>query len=129
MENQKPQIYSAVGRRKSAIARVAISGGTGKVSLSDPTISKEDIKKYILNTLELVGLEGKYDVKINLSGGGVTSRLEAMRMATSRTIVMLDPEYKTTLRNAGFLTRDAREKERKKPGLKGARKAPQWAKR
>lgn len=128
-QSNNDNLHNAVGRRKSAIARVSINSGKGEVSVSDKTIKQEDIDKNINAILEMVGLKGKFDVKVILQGGGVSSRLDAIRMATARAIVKYDSELKTTLRKAGFLTRDAREKERKKPGLKGARKAPQWAKR
>ena len=125
--------YSAVGRRKKAVARVRLVAGDGKV-----TINKRDIDNYFgLETLKLIvrsplvllGLEGKYDVVVRVSGGGVSGQAGAIRHGLSRALLQFNPELRSTLKKAGFLTRDPRMKERKKYGLKAARRAPQFSKR
>jgi small subunit ribosomal protein S9 len=128
MATTKEIIIHATGRRKSAIARVTLSAGKGDVKLNWIWPNK-DAKAYALSPLELIGAQNKYNIKINLAGGGIVSRLDAIRLGVARALIAIDEENKTTLRKAGFLTRDSREKERKKPGLRRARRAPQWAKR
>ena len=120
---------TAVGRRKSAIARVTLVPGKGEIICSWPLTNPALDKEKILSALDLVGLKGKYNLKINLIGGGYQSRVDAIKLGVARALVKLDETNKTTLRKAGLLTRDPREKERKKPGLRRARRAPQWAKR
>ena len=121
------------GRRKSSVARVYLVPGTGKI-----TINKRDIDEYFgLDTLKvivrqpLVATEtlDKYDVLVNVKGGGYTGQAGAIRHGISRALLQVDGEYRPTLKKAGFLTRDPRMKERKKYGLKAARRAPQFSKR
>ena len=121
------------GRRKKSIARVYIMPGTGKI-----TINKRDIEEYFgLETLKvivrqpLVATEtaDKYDVLVNVHGGGYTGQAGAIRHGVSRALLQADADFRPTLKKAGFLTRDPRMKERKKPGLKAARRAPQFSKR
>ena len=125
--------YYGTGRRKSSVARVYLVPGTGKI-----TINKRDIEDYFgLDTLKtivrqpLVATEtvDKYDVKVNVVGGGFTGQAGAIRHGISRALLQVDAEYRPTLKKAGFLTRDPRMKERKKYGLKAARRAPQFSKR
>ena len=125
--------YYGTGRRKSSVARVYLVPGTGKI-----TINKRDIEDYFgLDTLKtivrqpLVATEtvDKYDVKVNVVGGGFTGQAGAIRHGISRALLQVDAEYRPTLKKAGFLTRDPRMKERKKYGLKKARRAPQFSKR
>ena len=125
--------YSAVGRRKKAVARVRLVAGDGKV-----TINKRDIDNYFgLETLKMtvrqpLTLTGttSFDVLVNVCGGGVSGQAGAIRHGLARALVKADEEaYRGILKKAGFLTRDARMKERKKPGLKKARKASQFSKR
>ena len=125
--------YYGTGRRKSSVARVYLVPGTGKI-----TINKRDIDDYFgLDTLKtivrqpLVATEtvDKYDVKVNVVGGGFTGQAGAIRHGISRALLQVDAEYRPTLKKAGFLTRDPRMKERKKYGLKAARRAPQFSKR
>lgn len=119
--------YESVGRRKRAIARIRLHKGKGQFLVNYKKIDQpSDI---LTSPLKLVGLLDKYDVNATVHGGGVKSQLEAIRHGLSRALVKLDESLKPTLRKAGFITRDPREKERKKPGLKRARKAPQWQKR
>jgi len=129
-----PYIF-AVGRRKTAIARVRLHA---KDSRGDIQINEKDYKeifpdfefqKIIEEPLKKVNLFGKYFISIKVRGGGKRGQAEAVRHGIARAILKLDESLKKTLRSAGYLTRDSRKKERKKPGLKRARRAPQWAKR
>ena len=127
------ELINAIGRRKAAVARVYVSLGSGKI-----TINKRDIATYFpssilqyivrqpLNTLEVVE---KYDIKINLKGGGFKGQSEAARLAIARALVKINPEDKKALRAEGFMTRDSRSVERKKPGQPKARKRFQFYKR
>ena len=127
------EVINAIGRRKSAVARVYLSEGTGKI-----TINKVDITKYfpsailqyvVKQPLELLEVAGKYDIKANLDGGGYTGQSQALRLAIARALVKVDAEDKKKLKDQGFLTRDAREVERKKPGRPKARRRFQFSKR
>ncbi|MDF2872764.1 30S ribosomal protein S9 [Clostridium sp. KNHs205] len=125
--------YYGTGRRKSSIARVYLVPGTGKV-----TINKRDMEEYFgLETLKLIVRQpltltdtvDKFDVLVNVHGGGFTGQAGAIRHGISRALLKADLEYRPVLKKAGFLTRDPRMKERKKYGLKAARRAPQFSKR
>ena len=125
--------YYGTGRRKSSVARVYLVPGTGKI-----TINKRDIDEYLgLETLKevvrqpLVATEtvDKFDVLVNVRGGGYTGQAGAIRHGIARALLQVDSEYRPVLKSAGFLTRDPRMKERKKYGLKAARRAPQFSKR
>ena len=112
--------YYGTGRRKSSVARVYLVPGTGKI-----TINKRDIRQPLVAT-ETVD---KFDVLVNVKGGGYSGQAGAIRHGISRALLQVDNEYRPTLKAAGFLTRDPRMKERKKYGLKAARRAPQFSKR
>ena len=121
------------GRRKSSVARVRVADGSGKI-----TVNGKELKDYfpleqdqnaILGTLEAVGKTGQVDVAIRVSGGGTTGQSDACKMGLARALCSLDMELFQTLRDDGFLTRDSRMKERKKPGLHGARRGVQFSKR
>ena len=125
--------FYGTGRRKSSVARVYLVPGTGKI-----TINKRDIDEYLgLETLKVVvrqplvatGTVEKFDVIVNVKGGGYTGQAGAIRHGISRALLEVDSEFRPTLKAAGFLTRDPRMKERKKYGLKAARRAPQFSKR
>ena len=125
--------YYGTGRRKSSVARVYLVPGTGKI-----TINKRDIDEYLgLETLKVVVRQplvatetvDKFDVLVNVRGGGYSGQAGAIRHGIARALLQVDAEYRPTLKAAGFLTRDPRMKERKKPGLKAARRAPQFSKR
>ena len=125
--------FYGTGRRKSSIARVYLVPGTGKI-----TINKRDIDEYFgLETLKVVvrqplvatESEGKFDVIVNVHGGGFTGQAGAIRHGLSRALLQVDAENRPALKSAGYLTRDPRMKERKKYGLKAARRAPQFSKR
>ncbi|PKP38925.1 MAG: 30S ribosomal protein S9 [Bacteroidetes bacterium HGW-Bacteroidetes-15] len=127
------QVINATGRRKSAVARVYLHEGKGNI-----TINGKDIKVYfpselmqyvVKQPLEVLNLLGNYDVKANLDGGGVKGQAEALRLGIARALVEVNAEHKPTLKANGFMTRDPREVERKKPGQPKARKKFQFSKR
>ena len=131
----KGKTYSAyaVGRRKTSVARVYIRDGEGKI-----IVNKRDVKdffvkgtsQYIVNQpINLLKVNGKFDILVNVKGGGITGQAGAIRLGIARVLAQLDPTVKGELRKAGFLTRDARKVERKKYGLAGARRAFQFSKR
>ena len=126
--------YWGTGRRKSAIARVRlIPGGTGAVTINGRSIDEycdlDTLKLIIRQPLVLTETESKYDVFVNVVGGGFTGQAGAIRHGVARALVVAEPELRPALKKAGFLTRDPRMKERKKYGLKKARRAPQFSKR
>ena len=127
------EVINAIGRRKSAIARVYLTEGNGKI-----TINKKDITEYfpsailqyvVKQPLELLEVLWKYDIKPNLDGGGYTGQSQALRLAIARALVKVNAEDKKNLKTHGFLTRDSREVERKKPGRPKARRRFQFSKR
>jgi small subunit ribosomal protein S9 len=128
------QYYEAIGRRKESTARVRVASGSGVFTVNDkegkvyfPRVG--DLQD-VLRAFEAVGQDaGKYDITAKVNGGGVTGQTEAVRLGLARALVLLNGEWTSALRKQGLLTRDARVKERKKPGLKKARKAPTYTKR
>ena len=127
------EVVNALGRRKSAVARVYVSEGTGKI-----TINKRDLTQYfpspilqfvVKQPLNLLDVAEKYDIKVNLYGGGFTGQSQALRLAIARALVKINAEDKKALRAEGFMTRDSREVERKKPGRPKARRRFQFSKR
>ena len=127
------QYYEAVGRRKEATARVRLFPGSGKIlvneRLADEYFVREGDMLRLMEPLRVTEAEGKYDITVLVKGGGPTGQLGATRHGIARALLKVDPEARSALRKAGLLTRDPRAKERKKPGLKRARKAPQYTKR
>ena len=124
----------ALGRRKSAVALVYVVAGTGKIVINDRPMEeyfKEDTLQYIVNQpFEVTGTAGQFDIKVTLVGGGTKGQAEAVRLGIARALCEVDKEaYRPALKAAGFLTRDAREVERKKPGQPGARRRFQFSKR
>ena len=124
----------ALGRRKAAVARVYIVAGKGNVTINDRTLEdyfKEESLRYIVNQpIEVTKTEGQFDIKVTIAGGGTKGQAEAIRLGIARALCEVDKEaYRATLKAAGFLTRDAREVERKKPGQPGARRRFQFSKR
>ncbi|MCR4860607.1 MAG: 30S ribosomal protein S9 [Bacteroidales bacterium] len=124
----------ALGRRKAAVARVYLSAGNGQMTINGRTLEDyfaEDALRYIVNQpFELTQTLGQFDTKINIFGGGTKGQAEAIRLGIARALCEVDKEaYRATLKAAGFLTRDAREVERKKPGQPGARRRFQFSKR
>ena len=127
------EVVNAVGRRKTAVARVYLNEGKGNI-----TINKKSLEEYftlptlqyiVKQPLELLGVLGQYDIKVNLVGGGFNGQAEALRLGIARALVKVNAEDKSKLRAAGFMTRDPREVERKKPGRPGAPKRFQFSKR
>ena len=127
------EVVHTIGRRKKAIARVYLTDGKGAVS-----VNGKDVKDYFTTaTLQyklgqaqaLAGVEGQYDIKVNVEGGGITGQAEAIRLGISRALVKLNPDHRLALKPEGLLTRDPRMVERKKPGQKKARKKFQFSKR
>lgn len=132
MYESRPYFYGT-GRRKSSVARVRAYAGTGKITINgrdiDDYFGLETLKLIVNQPLELTNTVGKFDLECNVIGGGVTGQAGAIRHGLSRALLQFDPELRTALKQAGFLTRDPRMKERKKYGLKAARRAPQFSKR
>ena len=124
----------ATGKRKTAVAQVQFfPKGKGKISINKKTVKEYfpvfDLFQIVLSPLKLLNQEKFFDFRIKVHGGGMKSQAEAVRLGITRALVSFNPEWRKELKSAGFLRRDARKKERKKPGLKRARRAPQWAKR
>jgi small subunit ribosomal protein S9 len=127
------QVINALGRRKAAVARVYVTEGNGKI-----TVNKRDLSNYfpspllqyvVKQPLSTLGVAEKYDIKVNLDGGGFKGQSEALRLAVARALVKINPEDKPALKAEGFMTRDPREVERKKAGQPKARKRFQFSKR
>ncbi len=134
MATKKKVQYWGTGRRKKAVARVRlIPGGTGAIVINGRDIDNycdlETVKLVIRQPLALTGTESKYDVYVNVVGGGFTGQAGAIRHGIARALIVAEPELRTALKKEGYLTRDPRMKERKKYGLKKARRAPQFSKR
>ena len=125
--------YYGTGRRKSSVARVYLVPGTGKITINkrdmDQYFGLETLKLIVRQPLEVTGTTDKFDVIVNVHGGGFTGQAGAIRHGISRALLQADGEYRPALKKEGFLTRDPRMKERKKYGLKAARRAPQFSKR
>ena len=125
--------YYGTGRRKSAVARVYLLPGKGDIIINkrgiDDYFGLDTLKLIVRQPLELTGTTAKFDVKVNVHGGGYTGQAGAIRHGISRALLEADGDFRQPLKRAGFLTRDPRMKERKKYGLKGARRAPQFSKR
>lgn len=127
------EIIHTIGRRKASVARIYMSSGKGVI-----TVNKKDYKDFfpvevlqakVTQPFKCLDLEGKFDVKVNVNGGGTTGQSDAIKLAIARALCELDPEHRALLKTEGLLTRDPRVVERKKPGQKKARKKFQWVKR
>jgi small subunit ribosomal protein S9 len=125
--------FYGTGRRKKSVARVYLTAGTGNITINgrdiDEYLGLETLKVIVRQPLVLTETEGKFDVMINVKGGGYTGQAGAIRHGISRALLEADADYRPALKKAGYLTRDPRMKERKKYGLKAARRAPQFSKR
>lgn len=124
----------AVGRRKTSIARVRlIKNGKGVITINgrpmDDYFTTYDLREQVLNPLKITGQETAVDVSVKVEGGGIRGQAEAVRHGLSRSLIQLNPTFRKSLKKLGYLMRDSRKRERKKFGLKGARRAPQWSKR
>lgn len=126
-------MYLGTGRRKSSVARVILTPGTGNCEVNGKTLEEylplETLRMVVRQPLVLLDVLGQFDIKINVYGGGYTGQAGAMRHGISRALLEASDDYRPKLKAAGFLTRDSRKKERKKYGLKAARRAPQFSKR
>ena len=127
------QYYEGIGRRKAATARVRVMSGTGEFIVNGKSLkeyfTRSGDAELIVEPLDTAGQRSSLDVSVLVKGGGVTGQAGAVQLGVARALLKLDPELKVNMRKGGFLTRDSREKERKKPGLKRARKAPTYTKR
>ena len=125
--------YLGTGRRKSSVARVYMTPGTGKIMVGEKTLEEylpqEILRMVVKSPLAETGTEGQYDIFINVYGGGMTGQAGAMRHGIARALLEIGEDFRPVLKKAGFLTRDSRKKERKKYGLRGARRRPQYSKR
>ena len=125
--------YSATGRRKSSVARVRLVPGEGKIVINGRELTNyfglKTLELIVNQPLEITETKGQYDVLVNVIGGGISGQAGAIRHGIARALLDVDAEYRPALKKAGFLTRDPREKERRKYGLKKARKASQFSKR
>lgn len=128
------QYYEGIGRRKAASARVRLfPGGTGNIIINDKDgkeyLPREGDVEILLEPLTTIGQEGNFDISVHVQGGGISGQRDAIRLGLARALLLLDPDFRPALKAEKLLTRDPRVKERKKPGLKRARKAPTYTKR
>ncbi|WP_405076502.1 30S ribosomal protein S9 [Ligilactobacillus acidipiscis] len=125
--------YSGTGRRKNSVARVRLVPGTGKITMNGKSVEEyipfENLIEVIKQPFGVTETADQYDVLVNVNGGGYAGQAGATRHGIARALLQVDPEFRGVLKSAGLLTRDSRMKERRKPGLKKARKAPQFSKR
>lgn len=125
--------YSGTGRRKNSVARVRLVPGNGKVTMNGKDITEyvpfANLREVVMQPFAVTETSGNYDVLVNVNGGGFSGQAGATRHGIARALLTVDPDFRGPLKRAGLLTRDARIKERKKPGLKKARKASQFSKR
>ena len=133
MASKKNVTYMGTGRRKKSVARVFMTPGTGVITVNGRTLEdylpQATLRMEVNAPLVLTETKGQFDIKINVYGGGYTGQAGAMRHAISRALLEASADYRPALKKSGYLTRDSRMKERKKYGLKGARRAPQFSKR
>ena len=133
MATKKKVTYVGTGRRKQSVARVFMTPGTGVVTVNGRTLEEylpqATLRMVVNSPLVLTETKEQFDIKINVAGGGYTGQAGARRHGIARALLEASADYRPALKKAGFLTRDSREKERKKYGLKGARRAPQFSKR
>ena len=133
MYESKQQYFYGTGRRKSSVARVRVYPGSGKITINgrdiDDYFGLETLKLIVRQPVTLTGTQDKFDIVVNVTGGGVSGQAGAIRHGLSRALLQYDENLRPQLKKAGFLTRDPRMKERKKYGLKAARRAPQFSKR
>lgn len=126
-------IYTATGRRKTAVARIRVKNGTGVITVNkkpiDEYMGRDTLKMIVYEPLKLLDVDNSFDIDVNVRGGGLSGQAGAISLGISRALVHINPDYRKILRKAGFLTRDPRMKERKKYGLAGARRAYQFSKR
>ena len=133
MAEEEVRYYQGTGRRKSATARVRLHPGEGSIIVNDKPAEEYFTRKrdilYLTDPLRTTATQDSFDITVKVQGGGISGQAGAVRHGIARALLEADPDLRPTLRKGGFLTRDSRAKERKKPGLKRARKAPQYTKR
>ncbi|MBP9747766.1 30S ribosomal protein S9 [Patescibacteria group bacterium] len=134
VEITKDNTIATIGRRKTAVARVKlVRGGSGVIRINDKAFTTyfptSELQRIVLEPLRTVSLEKSFDMSVVAQGGGIHSQAEAVRLGVARALIKEQADFRTSLKKLGFLTRDPRAKERKKPGLRRARRAPQWSKR
>ena len=133
MVKKKLEIWSAIGRRKSSVARVRLFNGKGNIIVNkrpvDEYFGRDTLKMVMRQPFEALGLSNKYDVDVRVNGGGLTGQAGAIRLGLARSIEKINPDFRKVLKEKSMLTRDSREVERKKPGQPGARKKFQFSKR
>lgn len=133
MATKKTVTYNGTGRRKSSVARVFMTPGKGNIVVNGKTLDEylplETLRMVVRSPLETTDTVSQFDIQINVNGGGYTGQAGAMRHGIARALLVVSSDYRATLKAEGFLTRDPRMKERKKYGLKAARRAPQFSKR
>lgn len=128
------EYIQTLGRRKTSVAQVRMyKNGKGKITINNKELEKylpqSDLQQIVKEPLVAAGQEGQFDFTVKVEGGGIRGQAESIRLGIARALVVMNPALKKSLKKPGYLTRDPRKKERKKPGLKGARRAPQWSKR
>lgn len=127
------EVINAIGRRKAAVARIYLNDGKGKITINHKDLGtyfpSQQLQYIVKQPLDLLEVAGKYDIKVNLDGGGFKGQAEAVQLAIARALVKINPDDKAALRASGFITRDPRVVERKKPGQPKARKRFQFSKR
>lgn len=130
---ERREVHVATGKRKSAVARVRMSVGEGRLVVNERTLEdyfgRETSRMIVQQPFELTNTKGQYDLKVNVGGGGVAAQATAIRHGITRALLLANPEFRSALKKAGFITRDPREVERKKYGRHKARKRPQYSKR
>ncbi len=134
MTDEGSKYIEAIGRRKSAVARVRLhSGGSGKITVNDKTLEEHipvlSLQISTVAPLDITDTKNVFDITVKVAGGGIHGQADAIQLGIARGLLDFNPEFRTTLKRLGYLKRDARVKERKKYGKKGARRAPQWSKR
>lgn len=126
-------MFYGTGRRKNAVARVFLVPGEGKVTINNRSLSeyfgRRTLEMIVRQPIELIGASGRFDIQAKVLGGGISGQAGAIKMGIARALIQADPNLRPALKKAGFLTRDPRMKERRKYGLKKARRAPQFSKR
>ncbi|HAU66096.1 MAG: 30S ribosomal protein S9 [Candidatus Uhrbacteria bacterium GW2011_GWF2_39_13] len=132
--SNQTKYIEALGRRKAAIARVRLySGGTGLIKVNDRLLKEylpvEIMQQSVVSPLRETGMENVFDITVHVTGGGIHGQADSIRLGIARALIDFNPEFRSSLKKVGFLTRDARIKERKKYGKKSARRSPQWSKR
>jgi len=130
---ERREVHVATGKRKSAVARIRMSVGEGRLVVNDRTLEdyfgRETSRMIVQQPFELTNTKGQYDLSVNVGGGGVAAQATAIRHGITRALLLANPEFRSALKKAGFITRDPREVERKKYGRHKARKRPQYSKR